>query len=924
MPCAPRAVRSCVVLFLLLLTALPIFGARKQNAGSSGNGATTAVPNCPNQDNTPNFAVLDGSALSCNADVPLGNRVVTLTDPANTFSVTITPAIWMNGFGNGGFQTNTVLKTTFTNLNSSKTLTLEYLVIGAALNNAEYVVCDAFPTTAGEPNFILHDATGHQFCTQPPLIVPGLNRGNDHEAIQPYPVTGADFANTRWDFYNDTAALGDSGKLLALTIDCIPQEFAIDYTPFGGSSPCVNNLFLPGGSGTPTSFLAAATDGTNQFYAGTLTLKTAPPATNDLIANATPITTDVFSDFINTSQALPQEVLSGTGAGNETVNQQDPFPPCSNNYFGGAPDRVFRSVWYTFTPTDNRIVNISTDGSRYNAVLSVYTSPGNGLVNVACDYDTSLGQSSSNVSFTPVSGTKYYLMVSEGPPDVGVVGKNGGLSPVAVPLANDATLVLNFNRGNPVPYIDSVQPVTAPPAVLPELIISGAGFADGAQVNIVQGDSFNQDFFTPTSTAPNQVIVNLLDLPGDFFPPTTLAVTVTNPITTKETSNVVFLPVTTQNQSFTLTENDFTSNTGGGFPLLTDLNNDAILDLVIPTNGESVIVFLGNGDGTFQPGMPATTGNGAIAAAVGDFNGDGNIDLVTANQIDGTVSLLLGNGEGNFGAPFSINTGNVPYSVAVGDFNRDGLLDVAVVNSRDNNVAILLGDGTGKLRLLQKYSTGASSAPTSVITGDFNGDGILDLVTANSGSSKVAVLLGNGDGTFQAAVPYATGSGPFLAIAADFNGDGKLDIATSNEFGGGVSVLLGKGDGTFAPHQDYSVAAVTESLVAGDFDGDGKLDIATVANTSQDVFILFGNGNGTFQSAVPFGLMATSLGGLTSGDLNLDGMLDLVTPTITGYSVLLQGTDAAKSGCSAGKTHSNKSNLHPSQVRHGQQAPCTP
>ncbi len=157
--------------------------------------------------------------------------------------------------------------------------------------------------------------------------------------------------------------------------------------------------------------------------------------------------------------------------------------------------------------------------------------------------------------------------------------------------------------------------------------------------------------------------------------------------------------------------------------------------------------------------MPATTGNGAIAAAVGDFNGDGNIDLVTANQIDGTVSLLLGNGGGTFGAPFSINTGNVPYSVAVGDFNRDGLLDVAVVNSSDNNVAILLGDGTGKLRLLQKYSTGASSGPTSVITGDFNGDGILDLVTANSGSSKVAVLLGNGDGTFQAAVPYATGPG---------------------------------------------------------------------------------------------------------------------------------------------------------------------
>ncbi len=192
-------------------------------------------------------------------------------------------------------------------------------------------------------------------------------------------------------------------------------------------------------------------------------------------------------------------------------------------------------------------------------------------MSVACQYDDSLGQSSSNVSFTPVPNTQYYVMVSEGPPDVGVVGlSGGGRNPVAVPLANDATLVLNFNRGNTLPFIDSVQPVTAAPQILPELIISGAGFADGALVNLEEVgypiNTYSQ--ITPTSTAPNQVIVNLLDLPDDFFLPTTLAVTVTNPSAAQETSNAAFLPVTTQNTSFTLSESDFTSSTGVGFPLL--------------------------------------------------------------------------------------------------------------------------------------------------------------------------------------------------------------------------------------------------------------------------------------------------------------------------------------------------------------------
>jgi 6-phosphogluconolactonase (cycloisomerase 2 family) len=105
--------------------------------------------------------------------------------------------------------------------------------------------------------------------------------------------------------------------------------------------------------------------------------------------------------------------------------------------------------------------------------------------------------------------------------------------------------------------------------------------------------------------------------------------------------------------------------------------------------------------------------------AVGDFNGDGKPDLVTANYWSGNVSVLLGNGDGSFQAHVDYGAGSGPSSVAVRDFNGDAKPDLAVANYGSNNVSVLLGNGDGTFQAHVDYDAGSS--PESVAVGDFNG-----------------------------------------------------------------------------------------------------------------------------------------------------------------------------------------------------------
>jgi hypothetical protein len=322
-----------------------------------------------------------------------------------------------------------------------------------------------------------------------------------------------------------------------------------------------------------------------------------------------------------------------------------------------------------------------------------------------------------------------------------------------------------------------------------------------------------------------------------------------------------------------------------------DFNGDGKLDVATGNStffSSALYVQLGNGDGTFQ--APALIGQdcGPVAIAVADLNHDGKLDLAVADQHNQSLDVFLGNGNGTFQSPVNYAIGTYPEGVAVGDFNGDGKLDLAVP-AADNNLNILLGNGNGTFAAPAKVSVSSTSLD-SVAVGDFNGDGKLDVVTADSTSFGVIyVLLGNGDGTFQTPVAYGGGGAPGAVTVADFNGDHKLDLVALNEAGSTVGVLLGNGNGTFKPVKTYTCTSEPANfggLTVADVNGDGRPDILTAngQDGNNSVGVLLNNRNGTFAAPLLYVADNDPIA-VATGDFNGDGKLDMVVANFNSSDV---------------------------------------
>jgi hypothetical protein len=334
----------------------------------------------------------------------------------------------------------------------------------------------------------------------------------------------------------------------------------------------------------------------------------------------------------------------------------------------------------------------------------------------------------------------------------------------------------------------------------------------------------------------------------------------------------------------------FTAGTPvAGAPLaVADFNGDGKPDVLEQATG-TLLVLLGNGDGTFQPPISTNSGASLSAVVAGDVNGDGKADVL--GLFNNNLVVYLSKGDGTFAAGVSYPVGNtsiVYEEITLGDFNSDQKADVAVSLSGDNVVGqevVFLGNGDGT------FQSGTTSTgvlyPSSVVAGDFNGDGKLDLVIAGqpSLSAVTSILLGNGDGTFQTPTTVVSNGG--ILAAADLNDDGKVDFVLLN---GLAQVYLGKGDGTFSNTHSYQ-PPVPQGLVPGglalaDFNLDGKVDVAAAGG------LMLGNGDGTFKgwSAVALPLFAGS--STAVGDFDKNGAPDIAAvSTNSVYSVYILTND---------------------------------
>jgi FG-GAP-like repeat/Abnormal spindle-like microcephaly-assoc'd, ASPM-SPD-2-Hydin len=311
-----------------------------------------------------------------------------------------------------------------------------------------------------------------------------------------------------------------------------------------------------------------------------------------------------------------------------------------------------------------------------------------------------------------------------------------------------------------------------------------------------------------------------------------------------------------------------------------DFNSDGKLDVAAITITGKVAVLLGRGDGTFQSAVYYDIDSeveSVRSVASADLDGNGDIDLAVADYLGGNIYVLLGNGDGTFKQPAKMPmNGPYPQFVAIGDFNGDHVLDLITVDATGACpcISVLLGNGKGTFQA--PINTKPNIGPTAIGIGDFNGDGKLDVASVGADiNSEVTILLGNGNGTFQTGTSYKVAANPQSVAVADFNGDGKLDLAICSP--GGIDIFMGNGDGTFQSPVLYSVA-FPGSIQVADFNGDGKADLAVVDGQckygSCTVGVLLGNGDGTFRPVVNYPA-GKGVAFVAVGDFNGDHMPDL-------------------------------------------------
>lgn len=290
---------------------------------------------------------------------------------------------------------------------------------------------------------------------------------------------------------------------------------------------------------------------------------------------------------------------------------------------------------------------------------------------------------------------------------------------------------------------------------------------------------------------------------------------------------------------------------------------------------------------SFADHVDVAVGDGPFDLVIRDLNKDNKPDVAVANSDSSDVSVLWGNGDGTFTDPgMTYSVGDFPVAIAAGNITSGQDPDLAVANEGSQNVSVLIGKGAAQ-SFEGPTNTDPAGAPSGMVLADFNNDGRLDIATSELFDDGVTSLLGNGDatGTFRDAHTASVPGSPFGIAGGDIDGDGKVDLVVAISDASRIAVLKGNGDGTFvgldctvdpAPTGCFDAGTSPAGVTLGDLNGDGKLDIVVANEDSDNATVLINDGSGGLN---PAGDLDTGLFSFPEAsviaDFNHDGDADV-------------------------------------------------
>jgi len=265
-----------------------------------------------------------------------------------------------------------------------------------------------------------------------------------------------------------------------------------------------------------------------------------------------------------------------------------------------------------------------------------------------------------------------------------------------------------------------------------------------------------------------------------------------------------------------------------------DFDGDQDCDVITVDSG-GLFFFRNSGDGTLSPEPSIELPRFSRRIEPADFDGDGALDAVVSNSIEDSVFVLLNRmaADGAFAAPVRYGVQDQPQILRTVDFDLDGDVDVVVANERSAAVSLLLNDGAGGLKTQRLIPTDENLRYVEAV--DIDGDGVSDLVAGGTDSLEIW----RNDGTGVVGVPESLSVSGRLSVAGDFDRDGDADLAVAGAASQAISVLANSGGGQFSITE---IAVDVISLAASDFDDDGDLDLVVGAELPPRVAFLWNGG----------------------------------------------------------------------------------